>query len=216
MNAKIHIGVGLRAVTETEREKSSTNVLRLCNIEGKFIYIFEWEGRAADGRVLRDVVHRPTGIKVPTGNYYLCDNGYGNVGGFLTPYLGVRYHLKEWDRSTRGPQSPQELFNLRHASARNMIEQTFGLLKTRWGILRSPPYYLIRVQNQIIVAYCLLHNFIRMEMPDAPLELELPDEVDTSNDHIIDFMSTLDATPQWTSWRDELATNMYTEWICRR
>ncbi|KAL0396475.1 UNVERIFIED_CONTAM: hypothetical protein Scaly_0095900 [Sesamum calycinum] len=104
------------------------------------------------------------------GNYYLCDNGYGNVEGFLTPYRGVRYHLKEWDRGTGGPQSPRELFNLRHASARNVIERTFGLLKTRWGILRSPSYYPIRVQNQIIVACCLLHNFVRMEMLDDPLE----------------------------------------------
>ncbi|KAL0400320.1 UNVERIFIED_CONTAM: hypothetical protein Sradi_2375300 [Sesamum radiatum] len=74
----------------------STNVLGVCNIGSKFIYVLKgWEGSAADGRVLRDAVHRTAGIKVPTGNYYLCDNGYGNVEGFLTPYRGVRYHLKE-------------------------------------------------------------------------------------------------------------------------
>ncbi|KAL0423177.1 UNVERIFIED_CONTAM: hypothetical protein Sradi_0852500 [Sesamum radiatum] len=171
-------------------------MLGLCNLQGIFIYVLSgWEGSAADGRVLRDAIHRPAGIKVPTGNYYLCDNGYGNVEGFLTPYRGVRYHLKEWDRGTGGPQSPRELFNLRHASARNVIERTFGLLKTRWGILRSPSYYPIRFQNQIIVACCLLHNFVRMEMPDDPFEGELPDEVDMSIDHEIEVVSTLDATP---------------------
>ncbi|KAK4404488.1 hypothetical protein Sango_0817400 [Sesamum angolense] len=107
------------------------------------------------------------------------------------------YHLKEWDPGTGGPQSPRELFNLRHASAQNAIEQTFGLLKARWGIIQSPSYYPIRVQNQIIAVCYLLHNFVRMEMPDDALELH--DEVDTSNDHEIDFMSTLDATTQWTS-----------------
>ncbi|KAL0408306.1 UNVERIFIED_CONTAM: hypothetical protein Sradi_1765000 [Sesamum radiatum] len=150
----------------------SVNVLGVCNIEGKFIYALSgWEESAADGRVLRDAVHRPAGIKVPTGSYYLCDNGYGNVEGFLTPYCGVRYHL----RGAGGPQSPRELFNLRHASARNVIERTFGLLKTCWGILRSLSYYPIRVQNEIIIACCLLHNFVRMEMPDGPLELEVPE-----------------------------------------
>ncbi|KAL0301353.1 UNVERIFIED_CONTAM: hypothetical protein Sradi_6412100 [Sesamum radiatum] len=194
----------------------STNVLGLCNIEGMFTYVLSgWEGSAADGRVLRDAVHRPAGVKVPTGNYYLCDNGYGNVEGFLTPYRGVRYHLKEWDRGNGGPQCPRELFNLRHASARNVIERTFGLLKTRWGILRSPSYYPIRVQNQIIVACCLLHNFVRMEMPDDPLEGELPNEADMPVDHVIEVVSTLDATPQWTAWRDALATDMYTEWTHR-
>ncbi|KAK4388244.1 hypothetical protein Sango_2431000 [Sesamum angolense] len=114
------------------------NVLGVCDIEGKFIYVLSgWEGSAADSRILRDAVNRPTGLKVPNGNYYLCDNGYPNGEGFLTPYRGVRYHLKEWDRGGGGPQSPQELFNLKHASARNVIERTFGLLKTRWGFLEA-------------------------------------------------------------------------------
>ncbi|KAL0416418.1 UNVERIFIED_CONTAM: hypothetical protein Slati_3473700 [Sesamum latifolium] len=167
----------------------SVNVLGVCNIEGKFIYALSgWEGSAADGRVLRDAVHHPAGIKVPTGSYYLCDNGYGNVEGFLTPYRGVR----------------------------NVIEQTFGLLKTRWGILRSPSYYPIRVQNEIIIACCLLHNFIRMEMLDDPLELEVPDVADRSSDPSADVISTLDTSPQWTSWHDDLATAMYTDWMRRR
>ncbi|KAL0358133.1 UNVERIFIED_CONTAM: hypothetical protein Scaly_1499000 [Sesamum calycinum] len=55
-------------------------------------------------------------------NYYLCDNGYRNVEGFLTLYHGVRYHLKEWDRGCGGPQTTRELFNLGHSSARNIIE----------------------------------------------------------------------------------------------
>ncbi|KAL0395346.1 UNVERIFIED_CONTAM: hypothetical protein Slati_4500800 [Sesamum latifolium] len=131
-----------------------------------------------------------------TGSSYLCDNGYGNVEGFLTPYRGVRYHLKEWDHGAGGPQSPRELFNLRHASTRNVIERTFGLLKTRWGILRSPSYYPIRVQNKIIVACCLLHNFVRMEMPDDPVELEVPDVADRSSDPGADVVSTLDTSPQ--------------------
>ncbi|KAL0453796.1 UNVERIFIED_CONTAM: hypothetical protein Slati_1357700 [Sesamum latifolium] len=73
--------------------------------------------------------------------------------GFLTPYRGVRYHLKEWDRG--GPQNARELFNLRHAAARNVIERSFGLLKMRWGILQSPSYYSIDVQSRIVVACCL-------------------------------------------------------------
>ncbi|KAL0421085.1 UNVERIFIED_CONTAM: hypothetical protein Slati_3131400 [Sesamum latifolium] len=98
--------------------------------------------------------------------YYLCDNGYANGEGILTPYRGVRYHLKEWDRGGGGPQNAQELFNLRHAAARNIIECSFGLLQTRWGILRSPSYYSLDVQNKIVVACCLLHNYMN------PLEEE--------------------------------------------
>ncbi|KAL0430787.1 UNVERIFIED_CONTAM: hypothetical protein Sradi_0704700 [Sesamum radiatum] len=96
----------------------SVNVLGVCNIEGKFLYALSgWEGSAADGRVFRDAVHRPMGIKV-----------------------------------------------------------------------RS----------------------------DDPLELEVPDVVERSNDPGADVVSTLDTSPQWTSWHDDLATDMYTDWLRRR
>ncbi|KAK6124529.1 hypothetical protein DH2020_041738 [Rehmannia glutinosa] len=59
-----------------------------------FIYLLTgWEGHAADCRVLSDAIHRLNGLKIPQGNFYLCDNGYTNGQGFLTPYKRVRYHL---------------------------------------------------------------------------------------------------------------------------
>ncbi|KAL0358372.1 UNVERIFIED_CONTAM: hypothetical protein Sangu_0686600, partial [Sesamum angustifolium] len=49
------------------RGQISTNVLGLCNLEGMFTYVLSgWEGSAADGRVLRDAVHRLADGKVPT------------------------------------------------------------------------------------------------------------------------------------------------------
>ncbi|KAL0307700.1 UNVERIFIED_CONTAM: hypothetical protein Sangu_3014300 [Sesamum angustifolium] len=75
--------------------KVAVNVLGVCNPNMQFIFVLSgWEGSAADSRVLRDAIHRPNGLTVPTGNYYLCDNGYANADGFLTPYRGVRYHLR--------------------------------------------------------------------------------------------------------------------------
>lgn len=32
---------------------------------------------------------------VNVGTYYLCDAGYTNGEGFLTPYRGQRYHLND-------------------------------------------------------------------------------------------------------------------------
>ncbi|KAL0458157.1 UNVERIFIED_CONTAM: hypothetical protein Slati_0442900 [Sesamum latifolium] len=84
---------------------------------------------AADARVLRDSISRPNGLKIPRGNYYLVDSGYSNGEGFLSPYRGVRYHLKEWDSGRNSPQNHEEFFNMKHASARTVTERTFGLLK---------------------------------------------------------------------------------------
>ncbi|KAL0283539.1 UNVERIFIED_CONTAM: hypothetical protein Sangu_2883100 [Sesamum angustifolium] len=52
-----------------------------------FIYVLAgWEGSAANGRVLRDAVSKPNGLKIPRGNYYLVDSAYSNGEEFLLPY----------------------------------------------------------------------------------------------------------------------------------
>ncbi|KAL0416797.1 UNVERIFIED_CONTAM: hypothetical protein Slati_3511600 [Sesamum latifolium] len=173
------------------------------NIE--FIYVLTgWEGSAVDSRVLRDAMHRPTDLRIPTGNYYLCDNGYTNGEGFLTPYRKVRYHLREWDRVAAGPQNKEELFNLKHSSARNVIECAFGLLKVRWAILRSHSFYHVKVHNRIN-GLLLPHNFQCLEMPDNPLEEEITKPTEPHTNPNAAFVSTIENNPVWNAWRDELA-----------
>ncbi|KAL8471992.1 hypothetical protein ACS0TY_029288 [Phlomoides rotata] len=158
-----YIDVLVRTVDKTRyrnrKGHCSVNVLGACDRDMKFVYVLTgWEGSAADSRVLCDAITRPNGLKVLKGNFYLCDNAYPNCEGFLTPYKGVRYHLSEWP--SRRPQTYQKYFNMKHTRARNVIERTFGLLKMRWGILRSPSWSSIKKHNQIIMACCLIHNFI--------------------------------------------------------
>ena len=62
---------------------------------------------------------------------------------------------------------------MKHATARNVIERYFSMLKLRWAILRSPSFYPIRTHNHVIIACCLLHNLIRREDVFDPLEAEL-------------------------------------------
>ncbi|XP_047976969.1 uncharacterized protein LOC125218265 isoform X2 [Salvia hispanica] len=113
----------------------TTNTLAACDPELRFTYLLpRWEGSAGDSRILQDAVSRPLGLKVPKGCYYLCDNAYANAEGFVTQYKGVRYHLKEWGPGRQAPQTPEELFNLRHTKARNVIERSFAVLKMRWGV----------------------------------------------------------------------------------
>ncbi|KAL8542717.1 hypothetical protein ACS0TY_003554 [Phlomoides rotata] len=172
------------------------------------------EGSTADSRVLRDAIHQTNGLHVPRGNYYLCDNGYPNCEGFLTPYKGVRYHLSEW--SSRQSQTYQEYFNMKHTRARNVIEHTFGLLKMHWGILRSPSWYPIKTTNKIIMACCLLHNFTRKEMEVDPLEGVLDEYLsthlddETSND--VEMIDSLETSTEWNTFRDTTAQNMFAEW----
>ncbi|KAL0386298.1 UNVERIFIED_CONTAM: hypothetical protein Sradi_3024100 [Sesamum radiatum] len=133
------------------------------------------------------------------GNYYFVEYSYSNGEEFLSPYRGVRYHLKEeWDSGQNAPQNHEEFFNMKHASARNVIERMFGLLKARWAILRSPAFYSIKIQNRIIMACCLLDNYIRQEMADDPIEQVLTDEGSGVEDSD-DYLGTIDSNPIWNT-----------------
>jgi hypothetical protein len=60
----------------------------------------------------------------------------------------------------------EELFNLRHASARNVVERIFGVVKRRFRILLLSPEYKMDIQARIPAALCAIHNFIRDHDPN--------------------------------------------------
>ncbi|KAH9794151.1 DDE Tnp4 domain-containing protein [Citrus sinensis] len=135
----------------TRKGEIATNVLGVCSRDMKFIFVMPgWEGSAFDSRILRDAIRKPTGLRVPTGYYYLVDAGYSNAEGFLAPYRGTRYHLSEW-RDGR-------------------------------------------------------------EMSVDPLEHELL-EIDNNEVQDASNITTLEASDQWTGWRNDLADAMYNEWL---
>jgi hypothetical protein len=64
------------------------------------------------------------------------------------------------------PTTPQELFNLRHASAQNIVERIFGILKNRFAILQHNPSLTPKVQAHLPAALAALHNVIRKYDPE--------------------------------------------------
>lgn len=93
------------------------------------------------------------------GKFYLVDAGYGCRTGFLPPYRGVRYHLSEYGPRNQ-PTNARELFNLRHSSLRVTVERGFGALKNRWRMLDNKPFHPYKTQVKLVLAYCILHNWI--------------------------------------------------------
>lgn len=145
----------------------------------------------------------------------LADAGYPNGTGFLAPYRGQRYHLNNWDDGQL-PTTPEEYFNMKHSSARNVIERCFGLLKAKWGILRSPSWYPVKTFGRIIIACCLLHNLVRQEMSyDTGENLVIPPVIGDPNlyeptGESIEFVET---TSAWSHFRDELAREMFDQYV---
>ncbi|XP_057787974.1 uncharacterized protein LOC131005172 [Salvia miltiorrhiza] len=201
----------------TRKGQIATNTLAVCDRQMQFVYVLPgWEGSAADSRVLRDALTRVHGFRVPRGNYYLCDNGYANCDGFLAPYKGVRYHLKEWGPLAGRPQNARELFNLRHAKARNAIERAFGVMKMRWAILRSSSYYPVKVQNRLIMACFVLHNFIRSNMVVDPIEQQFDNQAAEMENMDLEggeYVDGVEPSPAWTAAREDLAQQMWQQYI---
>jgi hypothetical protein len=78
------------------------------------------------------------------------------------------------------PKNHKELFNLRHSQARNVIEQIFGVVKCRFQLINIAPEYSLAVQGKIIIALCVLHNFIWIYDPDDLMddeELKIRDQI---------------------------------------
>lgn len=153
----------------------SQNILAVCNFDMEFVYVLAgWEGTAHDVRVLNNALEQ--GLSAPPGKYYLGDAGYSNTPITLVPYRGARYHLKETIVAGLKPQNKEELFNLRHASLRNVIERIFGVLKRRWRILQSAPELHLRDQAGLVYALTAIHNFIQQNSEDSELLETLVDE----------------------------------------
>nr|XP_011464621.1 PREDICTED: uncharacterized protein LOC105351565 [Fragaria vesca subsp. vesca] len=196
----------------TRKNEIATNVLGVCSLELQFIYVLPgWEGSAHDGRVLRDAITRRNGLKVPNSNYYLVDGGYTNGKGFLAPFRGQLYHLSEW-RDGHRPTTAKEFFNMKHASARNVIERSFKLLKMRWAILRNPSFYDIITQRRIISVCCMLHNFIRREMSVDPIKHEYDRQRRNENLEDNDYITSIETSDEWSAWRENLANEMFNTW----
>ncbi|EEB91025.1 hypothetical protein MPER_10689, partial [Moniliophthora perniciosa FA553] len=97
------------------------NVLCACDFNLKFTYVCSgWEGSGSDGMVYESAHGIDFAIK--PGTYYLADAGFPLCHALLTPYRGKQYHLRE-------PKDREELFNLRHAQAHNVVEHIFGIFK---------------------------------------------------------------------------------------
>ena len=91
------------------------------------------------------------------------DCGFPNRRRFLAPFRGTCYHLKDFDGEGSHPVNARKLFNLRHASLRNVIERIFGIFKSRFTIFKTAPPFPYKTQTELVLACAGLYNFLRQE-----------------------------------------------------
>lgn len=193
-----------------------------------------FQGSAADARVYH--VARLSDFTIPPGKLYLADAGFAACDELLVPYRGVRYHLAEWDRAgllyvgsqltapctymACRPRNRQELFNLRHATLRNVVERIFGVIKKCFHIIQLPPEYSSDIQSRIPPALCLVHNIIRIHDPDDLLDYRHMESDEWSAPY---YSGTLSDGPPTEAARtrahtlcDQIAQDMWEDYLAER
>ncbi|XP_022852822.1 uncharacterized protein LOC111374384 [Olea europaea var. sylvestris] len=168
------------------------NVMLTCDFDVKFTFVYcSWEDQ-----------------------FYLVDSGYPNMPGFLAPYRGHRYHLRDYV-GRRRLHEKEELFNYRHSSSRNIIDRCIGVLKARFPILKLITNYPLSRQRQILTTYCAINNFIRQENALDKLFVEYGEEdmvfqdmLESSQDQEVIHFDT-SQTAQMVQVKDQIVTQMW-------
>ncbi|KAH6772261.1 nuclease HARBI1-like protein [Perilla frutescens var. frutescens] len=194
----------------------SQNVLAACNFDLQSMYVLSgWEGSTHDSKLLSDALSRTNGLQVPQGKYFLVDCGFANRRQFLAPLRGVRYHLKDFGVQGRHPRNASELFNLRHASLRNVIEKIFGVFKSRFTIFKTAPFFSFEIQAEIVLACAGLHNFLRKKCrsDEFPVEYEGDEDLPPSppEEENMEWLSQsqLQQRTEANAWRMSIANAMW-------
>ena len=162
----------------------------------------------------------------------MVDSGYPISTSFLPPHKATQYHAQEFRRSsTRQPKSGKELFNYRHSSLRMVIERCFGVLKARFPILSNMPKYKQYRQRLVVFAFCVLHNFIRINNRSDVLFNMLEnlgrDDMQTGNNgnspessasaekrHVREMSNA--SKRAMAEFRDDITDRMWEEYVRRR
>uniref|UniRef100_A0A453FJ70 DDE Tnp4 domain-containing protein n=2 Tax=Aegilops tauschii subsp. strangulata TaxID=200361 RepID=A0A453FJ70_AEGTS len=148
---------------------------------------------------------RHDGINIPDGKFYRRDVGYACRPAVLPPFRKTRYHLNKF-AGRNYPRTPQELFNRRHSSLRVTVERAFGALKNRFKILDQKPFHPYPTQVKLVLACCIIHNWILQWGVDE----FVPEEEDVTPDEVINSGHGVEAfdNEAWKNKRLEWAQAM--------
>uniref|UniRef100_A0A7C8ZPL5 Uncharacterized protein n=1 Tax=Opuntia streptacantha TaxID=393608 RepID=A0A7C8ZPL5_OPUST len=220
MHIPAHVPAKDQCRFRNKKGSLSQNVLAACTFDLQFIFIYPgWEGSASDSRVLQAVLDDPDQNfpPIPEGKYYLVDSSYLNMEGFLAPFQGVRYCMQEYKGANCLPRNVQELFNHRHSSLRHAILRTFHVLKERFPILKLAPQYAFQVQRDVVIAACVIHNFIRHEDSHDWLFASYEERIVEEDSDVDDLPDVQLASPLKEQMgmliRDSVATSMWNDFL---
>jgi len=168
--------------------------MELVDADYRFIYVdVGAEGRMSDGGVyahctLSDAMEKnclnipppeplASGWGHPIPYYAVCDDAFP-----LRPHLMKPY-------SRRGLTDGERICNYRLSRARRVVENAFGILAAVFRVLHTPILLQPHKAEQVVLAVCTLHNFLRKNCRNAYLNPFL-DRDQTMSEHLTGMQSS--------------------------
>ena len=93
---------------------------------------------------------------------------------------------------------------MRHSSKRTSIERAFGGYKNRFRIIDNKPFHPYKTQVKLVLACCILHNWILDHGVDEVITLESTWQPNSNHGHGI----AADDNAAWASFREEVARDV--------
>ncbi|XP_067009911.2 uncharacterized protein [Anabrus simplex] len=133
----------------------------------------EAKGRNSDGGIFSNSAFgsalKDGSIKIP------ADEPLASHGPSL-PFVFVgdeafplkRYLMRPFPRDQVHNNEPKGVFNYRLSRARRIVENTFGILVSQWGVYEKPFRCKLELVDKIVKATCVLHNYMRQNIQVTP------------------------------------------------
>ncbi|XP_033759034.1 protein ANTAGONIST OF LIKE HETEROCHROMATIN PROTEIN 1-like [Pecten maximus] len=160
-----------RASYINRKGNSSMQLQAVCDHEMKFIDVYTgWPGSVHDSRVFKasPLFNYLEQNGIVNDGHILGDSAYPLQNYLLTPYRD-NGHLNNY----------QKRYNFLQSSCRSVIERTFALLKGKFRRLKYLDMHKIEKVPDVIMAACVLHNFIREHESSCEVESD-PEDSDMS------------------------------------
>lgn len=154
------------------RKKFHSVVLQgICDHNLMFLDVYcGWPGSVHDARILRNsdigqkAYSNPTSL-FPPETYLLGDSAYPLLPWLITPF-----------KRTTILSARQKRFNKKHSCTRNVIERSFGLLKSRFRKLTCMDFKTGDIP-MIVTAATVLHNMCLLSGDHMTIEDDINEEV---------------------------------------
>ena len=172
--------------------KNSFSIVLLALVDADYKFLFVdvgCNGRISDGGVYRNSAlanalsrnsldipppqHLP-GTDIGTPFTVVADEAFGLKTYMMKPYSRAALKSNE-----------QRIFNYRLSRARRVVENAFGILANRFRVFRAPIPLMPEKVEMLVLAACVLHNFLRCKVKSEYTPAALVDHEDIHEGDII-------------------------------